>query len=158
PGSSLHMTLELLSDGTHAEIVGVHVKQLDEGSVIGVHVFEYHAQGFGAGDWTVRSIENVPFDPASVTDRLVLRLGVAGSTIFAAFSLDGGLTFQMPFSNTPVLSDMTVGQVLLGADPNVPPPPVCGDGKVDPGEACDPGANVHSTCCTQTCTLIDTDG
>jgi hypothetical protein len=158
PDSSLHMTLQLLGVGTHGQIVGVHVKRLEEGAVIGVHVFEYQANGFGSVDWKVNRIENVPFDPASVSDRLVMRLGVAGSTVFAAYSLDGGLTFQAPFENVAVLSDMTVARVLLGADPNTPAPPVCGDGKVDPGEACDGAGNPFSTCCTKACTLIDADG
>jgi hypothetical protein len=153
PGSSMHMTVALAGVGTHAEYVGVHVQQLDDGPVIGMHAFETSLQ-----TWTVAGIENVPFDPASVSDRLVLRLGVSGNMVFGAYSLDGGLTFQAPFAAIPIANDMAIGRVLLGADPNVPAPPVCGDGKVDPGEACDAGGNFHSTCCTQACTLIDADG
>jgi hypothetical protein len=135
--------------------VGVHVQQLDDGPVIGMHAFVANPQ---TSSWAVAGIENVPFDPSSVTDRLVLRLGVSNNSVFGAYSLDGGLTFQAPFAAVRILDDMNRGGVLLGADPNVPAPPVCGDGKVDPGEACDYGSNIHSTCCTPSCTLIDADG
>ena len=154
PGSSLNMTLALTGNGTHAEYAGVHVQQLDEGSVNGFHVFEYH----GNGSWQVIRIESVPLRSGVGERSPGGRIGVGGSTISGAYSLDGGLTFQAPFATAPILGDMAVGRVLLGADPNVPMPPRCGDGKVDAGEACDPGENDKSKCCTTACTLIDADG
>jgi len=95
PGSSMHMTLALAGLGTHAEYVGLHVQQLEEGAVIGLHVFEADQQ---TGSWRVLGIETIPFDPAWVSDRLVLRLGVSSGTV------DG--------SDPPRLRRMTLKRIL----------------------------------------------
>jgi cysteine-rich repeat protein len=53
---------------------------------------------------------------------------------------------------------MASGRLMLGADPMVPMPPQCGNGVVEPGEACDLGRRQNGKgCCTDACTLVDRD-
>jgi hypothetical protein len=154
----MHMTLALKAMDGRQEYVGVHAQQLEQGPVLGYHVIEWAPIGFGgAGKWQVIRIDSVPFDPALVTDHLVLRLAIADRQVAATVSLDGGVTFLPAFEAAPIVNGMDTAQVLLGADPNVPLPPVCGDRKVDPGEQCDRGEK-GDACCTAACTLIDADG
>jgi hypothetical protein len=42
-------------------------------------------------------------------------------------------------------------ECIFGECPGVPPPPECGNGTIDDGEACDPG--LTPACCTPSCTL-----
>jgi hypothetical protein len=59
---------------------------------------------------------------AELTDQMHFRVAYDGasSTIRSSFSLDGGATFESPFSSVPIFTEgRTAAQFLLGADPHV---------------------------------------
>ena len=155
PGSSLHMTLALVGPSQHWQYVGMHVANSPEGPGIGLHTITRVGN-----TWTPIQYQGIPFDPAVLTDRLVLRLVVSTGQVAGSFSLDGGETFQNPFAPFAVMPSMQSGQIMLGADPQTTMEGTCGNLIVDPGESCDLGLiqNGKGTCCTETCTLVDADG
>jgi hypothetical protein len=154
PGTSLHTTLALSGSSGHQEYVGMHVQQgLTGGPVIGLHFLERQGQ-----EWTPLQVETVPYDPATTSNRLVLRLTMSGGMVTGSFSVDGGATFASPFTPGPIVSGMATARLMLGADPMVPAPPQCGNAVVDPGEECDLGRTNGKGCCTKECTLVDRDG
>ncbi len=68
-------------------------------------------------------------DPATITGQIVFSMSFddATDTIQTSISLDGGQTFQSPFSPLPVFHQVSYGSFLLGADPLADRPP-CGSG------------------------------
>jgi cysteine-rich repeat protein len=80
-----------------------------------------------------------PIKPSDITGDIVLQIVFddALDQISSAFSLDGGITFQA-FSNAYTFNVIPSGMFVLLGGQNL-----CGDGVIDPGEACD-DANVNS--------------
>ena len=156
PGTFIHMTLWLSGATTRSEFFGLDVSNfLGQGPAVTQHLELYEN-----GTYQIPAVASVPFDAATVTGGIVLRTTVDDTTKLAqaSFSLDGGVTFQSPFTPIPVFRDgIDHGIVLLGADPQAAPQPVCGNGVVESGEECDLGAGNGTGCCTTSCTVVGTD-
>jgi hypothetical protein len=75
------------------------------------------------------SFQPVAIDPQGITGRIVFRLAFDDATnmLSCSYSLDGGTTFQSPFSPVPILTGLTSTEFLLGAgvqtESGPPPPP-----------------------------------
>ena len=82
--------------------------------------------------------DSVPIDPGDVTGTIVLRLSFDDATdmLSTSFSLDGGATFQSPFSPVHIFNVSGTVEILLGAESfeslPPPPPPSCSDTVSDP--------------------------
>src|SRR5207249_1331134 len=61
--------------------------------------------------------DSVPIDPSSVTGQIVFRVSYDDTTrlLTCSFSLDGGTTFQSPFSPVPIFQGVPDSEILLGA-------------------------------------------
>lgn len=79
------------------------------------------------GTWSTPSFENVAVSPGAITGQIALRLAFddGADTLACSFSLDGGATFQSPFTPVPVFDGLADSEFLLGAgaQAEAPPPP-----------------------------------
>jgi hypothetical protein len=152
PGDFTHMTL-FLTGGTGGgwEFFGILFQNTGDQ---GLRMVQHHGYNYAATETDWR-----PVDPALIT-QLRVRIAYDDTTKLAStsFSLDGGVTFQSPFTPVPIFANQTQGLVLLGADPQAAAVPLCGDGILEAGEQCDLGVHNGEGCCTTTCTLVDQDG
>lgn len=142
PPSDSELHMQLYSVAPIIEAAGLTVNnfsaavaaQQGNGTLAGYSIGASVTQGFGPSFVVVES-HSVPFDPASVTGRIVLRLSLDDATnmLTCSFSLNGGTTFHSPFPPMHIFNrgvndyDILLGAAGLGTvgpPPPLPPPPL----------------------------------
>ncbi len=123
--------------------------QQGNGALAGYSIGASVTQGFGPSFVTVES-HSVPFNPASVTGRIVLRFALDDATnmLTCSFSLDGGAIFQslpaMHIFNSGVIDyDVLLGAAGLGSGGPPPPPPAVRAMPLQLFEAKNPGVSTQ---------------
>lgn len=120
-GTELHM--QLYGVGSTIEAAGLAVGN----GTAGAFVSEQLTHIVYPSTFTNVLTETVMINPGDITGQIVLRMTVddAANTATGSFSLDGGTTFQSPFSSMPIFAAASSYELLLGAGAveSVPPGP-----------------------------------
>lgn len=115
------------------EAAGFTVNNFDAATAVGAGAPVGYSIGiervFPLGNQLPPVTAYVPINPASITGQIVLRMSFDDATdlLSYSFSLDGGATFQSPFTPLQAFVLTPEGEVLLGAAaiPANAPPPAC---------------------------------
>lgn len=144
PGDFNYMSFNTASGaGDQIEVAGIAVANLASAADSPTYTIVQHLVRFTNGVLSPPQLTSVGVDPAAITGQVVfeLRFDHAAKLLETAFSLDGGVTFDRPFSPLPIFAGTSYGYFVLGADPETdtvrttaPPPPLCAIGALD-GEA-----------------------
>ncbi len=118
-GHFYHFTLYTFGGGGYFnEIFGVDVDTVGGETRIEQHLV---VLDLAHGIYQTVTLEGRTLAPAEVTGQMHFRLAYddAAGTIRSSFSVDGGVTFESPFSAVPIFTEgRSGGQFLLGADPH----------------------------------------
>ena len=110
-GTELHM--QLYGVGSTIEAAGLAVGT----GTAGAFVSEQLTHIVYPSTFTNVLTETVMINPGDITGQIVLRMTVddTANTATGSFSLDGGTTFQSPFSSMPIFAAASSYELLLGA-------------------------------------------
>jgi hypothetical protein len=135
PATDREFHLQLYAISPVIEAAGLTVNNLSpavaaaQGAPAGYSVTQSLTRGFGPG-FTVVQSDSVSISAGSVTGQIVLRMALDDATnmLTTSFSLDGGATFQSPFTPLQIFTGGVIDyEILLGAAalsvPGPPPPP-----------------------------------
>jgi hypothetical protein len=127
PRDFIHLTLFTWQTGgptSYNELFGIDLQNQDLGLVVEQHLVHLD---LAHGIYANVQVETLPIAPEDITGQIVFRIAFddASNTMTSSFSLDGGTTFQSPFSPAPIFQDRDAAQFIIGADPlqDGPPPP-----------------------------------
>jgi hypothetical protein len=112
----IHMTLfgHAGALGTPWEFFGVDISNFaGQGLLVTQH------RALFTGVWPPAEVQNVAIQQADITGDVLFRTAVdtTAGTAVSSFSLDGGATWQSPFTPMTFFGVTSVARVLLGADP-----------------------------------------
>jgi hypothetical protein len=133
PGDFNHMSLNTLG-GTGMEIAGVAITNMTADGQPNAYTIVQHLIRFAGEVPEPPQLSSVSIEPSAITGQIVFELDFddASKTLATGFSLDGGATFQRPFSPMSIFEGTVYGYFLLGADPQTgtvrahpPVPPLC---------------------------------
>ena len=113
PNSGTEFHMQLYGVGATIESAGLAVGN----GTAGAFVSQQLSQIVYPSSFTNVLNESVSINPGDITGQIVLRMTVddGANTATGSFSLDGGATFQSPFSAMPIFGVLNDYEVLLGA-------------------------------------------